>query len=216
VAINYKYEAFEEGTAVFDIERGQLSGIRERLWQNDTSVSKSSWGYTENQQYKTVDSLIDDLVDIVSKNGALLLNIGPRPDGTIPEEEQRILREIGQWLSVNGEAIYGTRPWKTFGEGPTEVAEGAFTDTKRAAFTGEDVRFTAKGDALYAILLGWPGERTVIRSLGTAGLLDKEIAEIRLLGNDLPLRWTRDAGGLTVILPATKPCNHAFSLKITF
>ena len=216
-AINYKYDAFAEGTGVFDIERGQLSGIREQLWQNDTSVSKSSWGYTENQQYKTVDSLIDDLVDIVSKNGALLLNIGPRPDGTIPDEEQRMLREIGQWLSVNGEAIYGTRPWKIFGEGPTEVVEGAFTDTKRATFTGEDVRFTAKGDTLYATLLGWPGEKAVIRSLGVAsGLLDKEIADICLLGHDAPLAWSQDADGLNITLPTTKPCDHAFSLKVTF
>jgi alpha-L-fucosidase len=217
VAINYKYGAFEEGTAVFDIERGQLSGIREQLWQNDTSVSKSSWGYTENQQYKTVDSLIDDLVDIVSKNGALLLNVGPKPDGTIPEEEQQMLREIGQWLSVNGEAIYGTRPWKIFGEGPTEVVEGAFTDTKRTAFTGEDVRFTAKGDTLYATLLGWPGNQAVVRSLGTAsGLRDKEIASIHLLGNEPPLEWSVTSEALTITLPDTAPCDHAYSLKIAF
>ncbi|MES2461889.1 MAG: alpha-L-fucosidase [Armatimonadota bacterium] len=215
-AINYKYDAFEEGTAVFDIERGQLSGIREKLWQNDTSVSKSSWGYTENQQYKTVDSLIDDLVDIVSKNGALLLNIGPKPDGTIPDEEQQMLREIGQWLSVNGEAIYGTRPWKIFGEGPTEVVEGAFTDTKRAAFTGEDVRFTAKDNALYATLLGWPGDQAIIRSLGTvSGLLDEKISQVHLLGQDAPLEWSLGEEGLTVHLPTEKPCDHAFSLKIT-
>src|ERR1019366_4087283 len=143
VAINYKHQAFAEGTAVLDIERGQLAGIRPLLWQNDTSVSKNSWGYIHDQDYKTVESIVHDFLDVVSKNGALLLNIGPKADGTIPDAEQEMLLEIGRWLSVNGEGIYGSRPWKVFGEGPTQVVEGSFTDTKRAAFTHEDVRFTA-------------------------------------------------------------------------
>ena len=133
VAINYKNDAFPEGAAVFDVERGN-SGIRSLFWQTDTSVSKISWGYVKNHDYKSATSLIHDLVDIVSKNGALLLNIGPRPDGTIPEPEQKLLGEIGEWLSVDGEAIYGTRPWHIFGEGPTEIVEGAFNDVKRTAF----------------------------------------------------------------------------------
>ena len=110
-----------------------MKDIRPFFWQNDTSISKNSWGYVADQDYKTAASLIGDLVDIVSKNGALLLNIGPRPDGTIPEPEQEILLEIGRWLAQNGEAIYGTRPWNVYGEGPTEVPEGSFTDTKRQA-----------------------------------------------------------------------------------
>jgi alpha-L-fucosidase len=156
VAINYKLEAFPEGTAVLDVERGQLKDIRPMLWQNDTSISRNSWGYVVNQDYKTAGSIVQDLVDVVSKNGALLLNVGPRPDGTIPEPEQAILREIGRWLAVNGEAIYGSRPWVKFGEGPTQVPEGMFTDTKRTEFTSQDFRFTVKGDTLYAICLGWP------------------------------------------------------------
>ncbi|MDZ4716886.1 MAG: alpha-L-fucosidase, partial [Roseiflexaceae bacterium] len=171
VAVNHKYKAFPEGAAVFDIERGQVSDIYPHFWQNDTSVAKNSWGYSKNQDYKTVDSLVDDLVDVVSKNGALLLNVGPRPDGTIPEEEQQMLLEIGEWLALNGEAIYGTRPWKVFGEGPTQVSEGAFTDTKRAPFTGQDIRFTAKGADFYATMLAWPGEQVTIHSLAaSAGL----------------------------------------------
>jgi alpha-L-fucosidase len=216
VAINHKYEAFPPGAAVFDIERGQVASIYPRFWQNDTSVSKNSWGYVQNHDYKTVDSLVDDLVDVVSKNGALLLNIGPRPDGSIPEEEQRMLTEIGDWLAINGEAIYGTRPWRVFGEGPTEVSEGAFTDTKRAAFTGQDIRFTTKGDTLYAIALAWPGEQLTIRSLGrAAGLLDRAIANVELLGHAGPLTWERDEHGLTIALPEQPPCQHAFALKIT-
>ncbi|MCL4862166.1 MAG: alpha-L-fucosidase [Caldilineaceae bacterium] len=215
VAINHKFEAFPEGTTVFDIERGQLAGIRPLLWQNDTSVSKNSWGYVHNQQYKTVDSLVDDLVDVVSKNGALLLNIGPKPDGTIPEPEQQMLREIGAWLQVNGAAIYGTRPWKIFGEGPTEVSEGSFTDTKRSDFTGEDIRFTTKGDALYAIALAWPGRQMAVRSLGqAAGFWNGPVGAVRLLGHDGPLSWTQTDQALVVDLPEQPPCAHAFVVEV--
>lgn len=218
VAINYKLEAFPEETAVFDVERGQLAEIRERFWQTDTSVSKNSWGYVHNQDYKTVDSLIDDLVDIVSKNGALLLNIGPRPDGTIPEPEERMLREIGAWLAVNGEAIYGTRPWKVYGEGPTQVVGGSFNDTKREAFTGEDIRFAAKGDdTLYVIALAWPGERLTVPSLAASSSLleGKEIAQVHLLGYDGELDWKRDGSGLHVTMPGQPPCEHAIALRIS-
>lgn len=216
VAVNHKFAAFPEGTSIFDIERGQLAGIRADLWQNDTSVAKNSWGYTENQEYKSVDSLVDDLIDIVSKNGVLLLNIGPKADGTIPAPEQQMLREIGHWLALNGEAIYGTRPWKVFGEGPTEVSEGSFTDTKRGAFTGQDIRFTTKGDTLYAIALAWPGQQMIVRSLGAAaGLLEYPIRDVRLLGYDAPLTWTQGDAALTVDLPEHQPCDHAFVLKVS-
>ena len=212
VAINYKYEAFAEGTAVFDVERGQLSGIRPELWQNDTSLSKTSWGYIEGQDYKTVDSLVDDLVDVVSKNGALLLNIGPKPDGTIPDSEQNMLREIGDWLRINGEAIYNSRPWSVFGEGPTEIEEGAFTDMKRQAFTGQDIRFTTQGESLYAILLAWPEDPVLIHSLGT-GQYDT-IQSVTLLGHAGDLTWSQSEAGLYVTLPNEKPCEFAFTLKI--
>jgi alpha-L-fucosidase len=214
-AINYKYEAFPEGTGVFDIERGQLAGIRPIFWQTDTSVSKNSWGYVQNQDYKTTASIIGDLVDIVSKNGALLLNIGPRPDGTIPEPEQEILREIGGWLAVNGEAIYGTRPWHIFGEGPTEVSEGAFTDTQRQSFTSQDFRFTTRGDLLYAICLDWPDEAWTIRSLGTASEPGHApVVDVGLLGSRERLTSSQDQNGLTVKPPAEPPCAHAYVLKI--
>jgi alpha-L-fucosidase len=216
VAINYKNQAFPAGTAIFDVERGQLAGIRDALWQTDTSISKNSWGYVKEQDYKTAASLLGDLVDIVSKNGVLLLNVGPRPDGTIPQPEQEILLEMGEWLALNGEAIYGSRPWKVFGEGPTQVGEGSFTDTQRPAFTGQDIRFTTRDGALYAILLAWSGESVSINSLGTStGLWDGPLGGLQLLGHPGQLEWQRDEQSLTVRLPGQPPCKHAYVLKIT-
>jgi alpha-L-fucosidase len=214
VAINCKNAAFPEGTVVFDVERGQLKDIRATFWQTDTSVSKNSWGYIQEHDYKSASSIIHDLIDIVSKNGTLLLNIGPHPDGTIPETEQAMLLEIGRWLAVNGEAIYGSRPWKIYGEGPTEVIEGSFQDTKRSAFTARDIRFTTKGDTLYAIVLGVPenGE-VVIQALG-ANADAANIKQIELLGTQAPVQWTRGDSGLQVKLPAPMPTMPALVLKI--
>jgi alpha-L-fucosidase len=217
VAINYKHNAFPEEAAVFDIERGQLSDLRPRFWQTDTAVAKNSWGYTSNQEYKTVTSIIGDLVDIVSKNGALLLNIGPRPDGTIPEQEEEMLLDIGRWLNINGEAIYGTRPWKIFGEGPTRIETGSFTDTKRTTFTGQDIRFTTRKETLYATVLAWPEDGSVtIKALSTDGnLFGRQIGKVELLGHKEELRWRQESAGLAIEMPAQKPCEHTFVLKIS-
>lgn len=217
VAINCKNEAFPEGTVVFGVERGLLKDIRPLFWQTDTSISKNSWGYVQDQDYKTSTSLIHDLIDIVSKNGALLLNIGPRADGTIPETEEQILLDIGRWLSVNGEGIYGTRPWKVYGEGVTEVVEGSFHDTERQSFTARDVRFTTRGEALYAHVLGYPQNGEVlIRSLASENdLYPAAIQSVQLLGTGEAAQWSRDADGLRVTLPAqTEPGEAACVLKI--
>jgi alpha-L-fucosidase len=216
-AINYKFNAFPEKTAVLDVERGQLDGIRPQFWQTDTSISKKSWGYIRNDEFKTADSIIDDLVDIVSKNGALLLNIGPLADGTIPEEAERILLEIGRWLEVNGEAIYGSSPWKVFGEGPTQVVAGSFKDTERGAFTSTDFRFTAKGGTLYAIALAWPQDgKLMVKSLAEgAPYWSGPVGRVELLGSKAALRWTRSAEGLAVDLPTERPCENALVLKIS-
>src|SRR5690242_2824435 len=167
--INYKDYAMQDHSGVLDIERGQLGAIRPLYWQTDTSVSNKSWGYIKNDTFKSPQFIVHQLIDIVSKNGNLLLNIGPRPDGTIPEEVQAVLRDVGSWLQTNGEAIYGTRPWKIYGEGPTQVTAGSFHDTDTAPYTADDFRFTTKGNTLYAIELAWPttGE-AVIHSLDTS------------------------------------------------
>ncbi len=214
VVINYKNQAYELGTAVWDIERGQSSSLRDLPWQTDTAISKNSWGYVRNHVYKTPTQIVGDLIDIVSKNGCLLLNIGPKSDGTIPAEEAAILREIGGWLAVNGEAIYGTRPWKTYGEGPTQITEGQFTDTSRNAFTPQDIRFTSKENALYALILADPGNIVQIASIKASDFPERKIKQISLLGLDAQLDWRQNKNGLIVYLPENKSGKHAWVLKI--
>ena len=215
VAINYKNESFPAKAAVLDIERGKLDQLREQFWQTDTSIGLKSWGYIDGEKFRSADSLIDDLIDIVSKNGALLLNIGPRPDGTIPEEAQKILLDMGRWLAANGEAIYGTRPFKVFGEGPTKVLGGGFTDAKSAPFTGQDIRFTTKGKALYAIALDWPGSEMMVRSLNSEGpLKGRKIKSIRMLGAKDKIEWKQSAEGLKITPPAQRTGEYAYVFRI--
>ncbi len=215
--INYKDSALEEHSAVLDIERGQLSGIRPLYWQSDTSISNKSWGYIENDNFKSAETVVHQLVDIVSKNGNLLVNIGPRSDGTIPSEVQATLRDIGSWLKVNGEAIYSTRAWTKFGEGPTAIVEGAFHDTDTKPFTAQDFRFTAKGNSLFAIELAWPesGE-AVIHSLNEVALSGQNIVSISLLGQGSPLTYQLKSDGLHIQLPPQKVGSYAYSFKIEF
>jgi alpha-L-fucosidase len=215
--ISFKDYSMEQHSGVLDVERGQLSSIHELYYQTDTSVSNRSWGYIENDTFKSPEFIVHQLVDIVSKNGNLLLNIGPRSDGTIPDEVQQVLRHIGAWLNVNGEAIYATRPWKVFGEGPTKVVEGAFHDTETQSYTPEDFRFTTKGDTLYAIELSWPqGREAVIHSLGTASAEGQTVASVELLGRDPKLPFEQRADGLHVQLPAAAPGKYAYSFRIHF
>ena len=122
--INYKHDAFLFGTAVPDVERGQFADIKPYFWQTDTAIALNSWGYTEHNDFRPAEDIICDLVDIVSKNGCLLLNVGPKPDGTITQEDKAVLLKIGAWLKTNGEAIYGSRVWRRYGEGPTQVVDG--------------------------------------------------------------------------------------------
>jgi alpha-L-fucosidase len=213
--IDYKDFAMQENSAVLDVERGQLSDIRPAHWQTDTSVSNKSWGYIDNDTFKSPEFIVHQLVDIVSKNGNLLLNVGPRSDGTIPDEVQRILLDVGSWLKVNGDAIYGTSPWKVYGEGPTKVAGGAFHDTDTQAYTAEDVRFTVKGNALYAVELAWPANgEAVIHSLGTKSLSDRKIASVALLGSNSNLTFQQQTDALHIQVPAQAPGKYAYSFRI--
>ena len=214
--INYKDFAMREHSAVLDIERGQLGDIRELPWQTDTSVSNRSWGYIQDDSFKSPEFVVHQLIDIVSKNGNLLLNVGPRSDGTIAEPVQQVLLDVGAWLNVNGEAIYGTRPWRIYGEGPTKVTTGTFHDTDTANYTSEDFRFTTKGDLLYAIGMAWSAKGEVlIRSLA-ATVGSEQVQSIALLGSNAKLQFEQRADGLHVLLPAQPPAQYAYVLRVTF
>lgn len=210
VALNYKFGAFPDRAGVLDIERAQLAEIRPFFWQTDTSVSKAWWGYTTLKDYKPVEMLVGDLVDIVSKNGTLLLNIGPRADGTIPEEQQDILRGIGRWLWTNGEAIYGTRPYQIYGEGGALI-EGHMSESKRRPYNSKDLRYTTKGDQLYLAALVWPEDD----QMRVVSLADQNVNAVSLLGYSGKLDWKHDrTNGLTVKLPASHHYKVVPVLKI--
>jgi alpha-L-fucosidase len=197
---------------VFDMERGAAADIQPQFWQTCTSVSRNSWGYITNHVYKDTGEIVDELVDVVSKNGTMLLNIGPKADGTIPEHEQQMLRDIGAWLKINGEAIYGTRPWVKFGEGPTQTAAGSFTDkAEKLAFTAADIRFTTKDRTLYAIALAWPQDRKLV----VKSLAGQNVKRVELLGHKGRPRWEQTPEGLVVLLPEKSPSNFAVALKIS-
>ena len=217
--VNFKDYSIDWTSAVRDFERGQLASIEPNHWQTDTSISKLSWGYIENDQYQPPDFLVHQLIDIVSKNGNLLLNIGPKPDGTIPDQIQTTLLAMGGWLKANGEAIYGTTPWKVYGEGPTKVISGAFHDQDTKPYTTEDFRFTAKGNTVYAIGMGCPAAGAegfaTIHAMGS----EKEgkglnIGSIDLIGSTEKLTWLQTPEALNVKLPASASCQFAYVLKI--
>ena len=207
VAINYKHEAFMFGTAVPDVERGQFAEVKPYFWQTDTAIARNSWGYTEHNQYKSAREIICNLVDVVSKNGTLLLNVGPRPDGTIGPEDTAVLEEIGEWMRLNGEAIYDTTVWRKAAEGPTVMEEGQFTDGREKRFTPEDMRFTVREDCLYATVLSWPEDgRVTVRSLAEADasrlpVFHGVVKDVRVLGSEKAPDWRRDERGLHVSAP---------------
>jgi alpha-L-fucosidase len=215
--INYKLVDMEKHSGVLDIERGQTSETLPTIWQTDTSVSNKSWGYIENDTFKTPEFIVHQLADVVSKNGNLLLNIGPRADGAIPDEVQQVLLETGAWLKINGEAIYGTRPWTSFGEGPTETRAGSFHDTDSAQYTPQDFRFTTRDRHLYAIEMKWPknGE-AVIASLKSGITGARGINDVTLLGYSKPLTFEQRRDGLHIHVPAQNPGKYAYAFRITF
>lgn len=216
VVVSYKGDHLPIGTAVLDLERGKIDTLTDFTWITDTSVDYKSWCYISTPEYKTVNILVDNLIDRVSKNGNLLLNIGPKADGTIPEAQKELLLGIGKWLEVNGEAIYGTRPWILFGEGPTRGKGGSFSESnQQVQYTAEDIRFTRKGNVLYAIVLDWPQDKLVIKSLkSTTQISSKGIASVSLLGSRATLEWSRDKNGLAIVPPTEKPCQYAYVFKI--
>ena len=214
VVVNTKH-GYPTNILVGDVERGKLNEMRKYPWQTDTSIGKHSWGYVNGEENKTPDQIIHDLVDIVSKNGNLLLNIGPHPDGTITDEQKQVLLSIGKWLKINGDAIYGTRCWIKSGEGESKGTSGSFSDNEATKYNCQDIRFTTKGNTLYAITLDW-GKRVMIKSLNKDVVRDAKILNVEMLGSDEKIAWQQTDKGLLITFPSKKPCETAYSFKISF
>jgi len=201
------------GRWVHDYERGVNAGIDPNPWQTDTSIG--DWFYNKNWKYRPVSWTVHMLVDIVSKNGNLLLNVVQRPDGTLDPEVETMLHQLADWTAMNGEAIYGTRPWLVYGEGSTRARGGNFREDMK--YTAEDIRFTTKGKKLYAIALGWPDSgKVIIKSLATTSdATQNKIDRVELLGHKGILKFTQTVEGLAVDLPDVKLSDLTCALRIT-
>ncbi len=204
---------------IWDIERGQSNQIEPLPWQTDTCIGE--WHYDrriyDNNRYKTSATVIRTLVDVVSKNGNLMLNLPLRGDGSIDDKAKATVDGIAEWMALNSEAIYGTRPWITFGEGPAiagaaPISAQGFNEGKGKPFVAEDIRFTTKANTLYATLLGWPDDKII--NIKTLGKINNKIAQVRLLGTDKNLSFTQSTEGLKVNLPEQAPGKIAYVLKI--
>ncbi len=201
VRICYKHDAMMFGSGIVEVERGALADAKPYPWQTDTAVARNSWCYTDTLDYKSSNEIICTLADVVSKGGNLLLNIGPKADGSIPAGDRSILEDLGRWMDINGEAIHGSQCWRHFAEGPTAAAEGQFQDKAEVPYTSGDYRFTVGNGAIYAICMKCPADGCfTVRSLGTAanhnlpefqGMIDT----VELLGHG-EISWRQDAAGL--------------------
>ena len=208
------------GMCVLDHERGVTGDIWPAPWQTDTCIG--NWHYKLGQKYKTAKKVIDLLVDIVSKNGNLLLNFPLPASGELDADEMRTLEGITAWMNVNGEGIFSTRPWKINGEGPAasmKVSQERFNESKQPDMGAQDIRFTSKGSLLYAFVQGWPQDAITIRALATnSPQQPAKVTDVRMLGRSESLKFTQDANGLNVTLPKEKPAtaDTGITLRINF
>ncbi len=202
VTLCYKHDAMAFGTGIVEMERGKFKDAKPFYWQTDTAIAHNSWCYTDSLNYKSTYDIVTNLVDIVSKNGNLLLNVGPKGDGSIPDKDLEILEEIGQWMDVNGEGIYNSFPWSTSAEGGVSEAEGKFSEGDSSAYTNKDIRFTCANGCIYAYVLRYDNEALITcMKKGTyndhQGLYS-EIESIEILGFDEEVEYDLRADGLFV------------------
>jgi alpha-L-fucosidase len=209
----YTCKQASNGRWVQDYERGVNAGISPYPWQTDTSIG--DWFYNKHWKYQPLSWTVHMLVDIVSKNGNLLLNIVLKPDGTLEPEVETMLHQLADWTAVNGEAIYGTRPWLVYGEGAVQARGGAMRENM--TYSAKDIRFTTKGKTLYAIALGWPDDgKIIIKSLAKTGdTAQNQIQKVELLGRAGQLKFTQTADGLAVELPGEKLSDLTCALRVT-
>ncbi|MDX1733874.1 MAG: alpha-L-fucosidase [Halioglobus sp.] len=202
--------------SIADYEKGRLNRLADEPWLTDDTISTGSWSYTGNLEIKSLSEVLHVFIDIVSKNGQLLLNISPRADGSIPDDQRAVLLGLGDWLAEHGESIYATRPFVDFGEGPTRMADsGHFVE--RIEYTPRDVRYTRRGDTVYAIVLGSPaaGSELVLGAFGEQGkAAELKVERLQLLGSDREIAWSREKAGIVITLPQQMPDANANAFRI--
>jgi alpha-L-fucosidase len=220
VVIVRKQDDLPLDVSVDDLEKSRKNELGEKVWMTDETVSTGSWCYTENLQIKPAVDVLHVLIDIVSKNGVLLLNISPKADGSIPDDQKEVLLKMGEWLNKYGEAIYETRPWYTYGEGPTKEPEGHFRNASeflKIKYTAADVRYTTRGDVIYATLLGWPGNNTevLLKSFSLNGWKNsREIEKVTLLGHNGKIEYQLTDNGLKIKTPGEPANEMALVFKV--
>lgn len=197
VCVYYKSDAVMYNCAIFDRERGQLENISPYIWQGETSTAYNSWSYCTTNHFKKPEIIACNLLDVISKNGCFVLNLGPKADGTFCLEEKYIISEIGKWTKKNEEAIWGTQPYKVFGEGKKQKG-GSFTE--HFSYTPNDYRFTCKTGAVYAFALKPKGKSEFrIKTLGdTMDTFHCVIKNISVLGSDVKVNYSQDKKSLTI------------------
>ncbi|VGO17419.1 hypothetical protein PDESU_06015 [Pontiella desulfatans] len=217
VVLNYKsWKTFKPGSAVRDFERGGMDEIADMVWQTDDCVyDDHNWGYVPGVAIKPTNLIVDQLMDIISKRGVLMLSFAPKADGTFPQDQQVMMRELGAWLKVCGEAVYATRPYTVFGEVGGLWLEQDEHGRKKMIATGKDIRFTRNKEntVLYATFLDWP-ETALIQTLAKADL--SGIQSVRMLGVDGELEWKQTGEGLEIALPAKPAYGMAYPIRIEF
>ena len=220
VNVVYTCKEPSSGKWVQDVERGVLQDISPFPWQTDTSIG--DWFYRTGQKYKTADEVIQLLMDVVSKNGNLLINVVQTPGGDLEPDVLNIVNGIGKWTAANAEGVYATRPWKVYGEGPSTLKEnqksgrfGGLSDT--GGYQSTDVRYTTKGNNVYAFVMATPEGDIKLTSLGkNARLADKDIVSVSMLGSNEKLKWKQEDDALVITKPVKLPSWKVRGFKIAF